>query len=63
LRVGEDRQALGDEPLWSYGKTIRLRQTQSAKAGPSDGAVSLDGRPLAIKPVSDLPLNGRYFLR
>ncbi|MEP7159077.1 MAG: urease subunit alpha, partial [Chloroflexota bacterium] len=48
LRVEEDRQALGDEPLWGYGKTIRLRQAQSAKAGPSEldtiivGAVIID---------------------
>ena len=30
---------------------------------PSDGAVSLEGQPLAVKPVSDLPLNRRHFLR
>jgi urease subunit alpha len=48
VRVGEDRQAHGDEPLWGYGKTIRLRQAQSDKAGPSEldtvlvGAVIVD---------------------
>ncbi|MEA2677466.1 MAG: urease subunit alpha, partial [Chloroflexota bacterium] len=48
LRVEEDRQALGDEPLWGYGKTIRLRQAQTAHAGPSEldtvlvGAVIVD---------------------
>lgn len=36
LRVSEDRQAHGDEPLWGYGKTIRLRQAQTATAGPSE---------------------------
>src|SRR5687767_8206908 len=48
LRVEEDRQAHGDEPLWGYGKTIRLKQAQSAHAGPSEldtvlvGAVIVD---------------------
>ena len=48
LRVEEDRQAHGDEPLWGYGKTIRLRQTQTDRTGDSDldivivGAVILD---------------------
>src|SRR5262245_47511771 len=48
LRVEDDRQAHGDEPLWGYGKTIRLRQAQSAHAGPSEldtiivGAVIVD---------------------
>ncbi len=48
LRVENDRQAHGDEPLWGYGKTIRLRQAQSDHAGPSEldtvivGAVIVD---------------------
>jgi urease subunit alpha len=48
LRIEEDRQARGDEPLWGYGKTIRLRQAQTANAGPSEldtvivGAVIVD---------------------
>jgi urease subunit alpha len=48
LRVENDRQAHGDEPLWGYGKTIRLREAQSDKAGPSEldtvlvGAVIVD---------------------
>jgi len=48
LRVDDDRQAHGDEPLWGYGKTIRLRQAQSDQAGPSEldtvivGAVIVD---------------------
>jgi hypothetical protein len=28
-----------------------------------DGRVTLDGRPLAIDPIDELPLNRRYFLR
>jgi len=48
LRVEDDRQAHGDEPLWGYGKTIRLREAQSEMAGPSEldtvivGAVVVD---------------------
>ena len=48
LRVEDDRQAHGDEPLWGYGKTIRLRQAQLDTAGPSEldtvivGAVVVD---------------------
>jgi urease subunit alpha len=48
LRVERDRQVKGDEPLWGYGKTIRLRQAQRGLAGPSEldtvivGAVIVD---------------------
>src|SRR6266498_2854401 len=30
IRVGEDRQATGDEPIWGYAKTIRPRVAQGA---------------------------------
>jgi urease subunit alpha len=36
IRVEEDRQALGDEPIWGYAKDLRLGMTQSASAGPSE---------------------------
>jgi urease subunit alpha len=48
IRVGEDRQAAGDEPQWGYAKNLRHRMTQSGQAGPSDldvvivGAVVVD---------------------
>jgi urease subunit alpha len=48
LRVEDDRQARGDEPLWGYGKTIRLRQGQTEHPGESEldtvivGAVVVD---------------------
>ena len=48
LRVDEDRQAHGDEPLWGYGKTIRLRQAQTDRTSESEldtvivGAVIVD---------------------
>ncbi|MEO8272789.1 MAG: urease subunit alpha [Chloroflexota bacterium] len=48
IRVDEDRQAPGDEPIWGYAKDLRLGLTQSAAAGPSEldavvvGAVVVD---------------------
>ncbi len=48
LRVEGDLQAHGDEPLWGYGKTIRLRQAQTERTSESEldtvivGAVLVD---------------------
>jgi urease subunit alpha len=48
IRVSEDRQATGDEPVWGYGKTIRPRMAQSGHASASEldavvtGAVVVD---------------------
>ena len=47
IRVAEDRQAVGDEPIWGYAKTIRPRGVQG-RPGPSEldavvaGALVLD---------------------
>ncbi|MDO8483393.1 MAG: urease subunit alpha [Candidatus Limnocylindrales bacterium] len=47
IRVAEDRQAPGDEPIWGYAKTIRPRAAQG-RPGPSEldaviaGALVLD---------------------
>ena len=35
VRVAEDRQAVGDEPIWGYAKTIRPRSAQGG-ASPSE---------------------------
>jgi urease subunit alpha len=54
VRVGEDRQAAGDEPIWGYGKTIRPRSAQGG-ASPSEldavvaGALVLDPVMGAVK--------------
>ncbi len=54
VRVSEDRQAPGDEPIWGYGKTIRPRSAQGG-ASPSEldavvaGAVVLDPLIGAVK--------------
>jgi urease subunit alpha len=48
IEVEEDRQALGDEPIWGYAKDIRLGMAQSGAAGPSEldavvvGAIVVD---------------------
>ena len=48
VRVGEDRQAPGDEPHWGYAKNLRQRMTQAGRAAPSEldvvvvGAVVVD---------------------
>lgn len=44
LRVEDDRTALGDEPLWGYGKNLRSRMTQHDRAaGPSELDVLVAG--------------------
>ena len=43
IRVGEDRQAPGDEPIWGYAKTIRPRMTQAGRATPSELDVVVAG--------------------
>ncbi|HEY7590540.1 MAG TPA: urease subunit alpha [Candidatus Limnocylindrales bacterium] len=48
IEVTEDRQALGDEPQWGYGKTLRERMAQASAADASEldsvvlGAVVVD---------------------
>ena len=36
IRVREDRQAPGDEPVWGYAKDLRIGLAQSTKGGPSE---------------------------
>lgn len=36
IRVREDRQAPGDEPIWGYAKDFRIGLAQSTTAGPSE---------------------------
>jgi urease subunit alpha len=51
VRVGEDRTARGDEPLWGYAKNLRSRIAQwDAASGPSELDVVLTGA-LVIDPV------------
>jgi urease subunit alpha len=51
VRVGEDRTARGDEPVWGYAKNLRSRMAQwDAAAGPSELDIVLTGA-LVIDPV------------
>ncbi len=49
IRVAEDRQAVGDEPIWGYAKTIRPRATQG-RPGPSELDVVIAGA-LVLDPL------------
>ena len=49
VRVADDRQAPGDEPIWGYGRTIRPRVAQG-RAGPSELDVVVAGA-LVLDPV------------
>jgi urease subunit alpha len=48
--VREDRQALGDEPIWGYAKDFRIGMAQSMTAGPSELDAVVVGA-LVIDPV------------
>lgn len=51
VRVGEDRTARGDEPVWGYAKNLRMRIAQhDTAAGPSELDIVLTGA-LVIDPV------------
>ena len=48
IRVEDDRQVLGDEPIWGYAKDLRLGMAQAGSVGPSEldavivGAIVID---------------------
>jgi urease subunit alpha len=42
VRVGQDRQATGDEPVWGYAKNIRARMTQAEAPLPGASPSELD---------------------
>jgi urease subunit alpha len=50
VRVAEDRQASGDEPVWGYAKDLRSRMTQDDHAGDSQLDVVIVGA-LVIDPL------------
>jgi len=50
IRVTEDRQAQGDEPIWGYAKDLRIGMTQGTAAGPSELDAVIVGA-LVIDPV------------
>ncbi|MEW5990052.1 MAG: urease subunit alpha [Chloroflexota bacterium] len=50
VRVREDRQAPGDEPIWGYAKDLRMGMAQSTVAGPSELDAVVVGA-LVVDPV------------
>ena len=42
---------------------VRNRAVAAVDVDVRDGSVTLDGRPLAIDPVTEVPLSRRYLLR
>ena len=65
------RRSTGGREVLAIGRTRGLtradlwlnRATAPIEIDVTDGRVTLDGRPLAIDPVDELPLSRRYFLR
>ena len=65
------RRSVGGREIVPIGRTRGLtradlwlnRATPPIEIDPTDGRVMLDGQPLAIEPVDELPLSRRYFLR
>jgi urease subunit alpha len=65
------RRSAGGREVIAIGRTRGLtrsdlwlnRATAPIEIDPGDGRVTLDGVPLAIDPVDDVPLSRRYFLR
>ena len=68
---GLRRRSVGGREIVPIGRTRGLtradlwlnRATAPIEIDPTDGHVTLDGQPLAIPPIDELPLNRRYFLR
>jgi urease subunit alpha len=50
IRVREDRQAQGDEPVWGYAKDLRIGMAQAPTAGPSELDAVVVGA-LVVDPV------------
>jgi urease subunit alpha len=51
VRVGADRTAPGDEPIWGYGKTIRSREAQQDRAARASELDVLVAGALVIDPL------------
>ena len=60
---GRDVIAIGRTRGLTRADLWRNRETASIEIDPTDGRVTLDGSPLAIDPVDDVPLSRRYFFR
>jgi urease subunit alpha len=63
-RLGSGRRFVAVEGTRTVRRSSleRNRAVPQIEVDPSDGAVSLDGRPLAVEPVAEVPLSRRYLL-
>jgi urease subunit alpha len=62
-RHGRALIAVRDTRGLTRGSLVRNRATAAIEVDPTDGRVTLDGRPLAVDPVTEVPLSRRYLLR
>jgi urease subunit alpha len=63
LETGRRIVAVADLRGLTRDSLSHNRATAPVEVDPRDGAVTLAGRPLAVEPVAELPLNRRYLLR
>jgi urease subunit alpha len=60
---GREVVAIGRTRGLTRDDLVRNRATAPIEIDPGDGRVTLDGEPLAMDPVDEVPLSRRYFLR
>ena len=61
-RGGRSSRSVGVRGL-TRAYLARNRATAPIEIDPTDGRVTLEGRPLAVDPVAEVPLSRRYLLR
>jgi urease subunit alpha len=63
-RLGSRRRfvAVHDTRSVARGSLVRNTAVPPIRVDPADGTVTLEGRVLAVDPVSEVPLNRRYLL-
>ena len=62
-RLGREVIAVSGTRGLSRESLIRNRAIAAIEADVTDGSVTLDGRPLAMEPVAEVPLSRAYLLR
>jgi urease subunit alpha len=62
-RLGREVIAVRGTRGLSRESLVRNRSTAPIDVDKADGSVTLDGRPLLIDPVAEVPLSRRYLLR
>jgi urease subunit alpha len=62
-RLGREIIAVRGTRGLTRDSLVRNRSVAAVEVDVTDGSVTLDGRPLAIPPVTDVPLSRRFLLR